>query len=93
LAAATCFGVASGQDTLSGGDGDHTPEEERGNDVLSGGDGNDALRGGARQRLESGDNASDTPDGRPRHGLLQRRPGTDTNTDVKPSQGDTWDGT
>lgn len=83
----------NGQDALSGGDGDDTLEGERGNDVLSGGDGDDVVRGGLGNDSLSGDNGNDTLTGGRGADSFSGGAGTDTNTDLTPSQGDTWDGT
>jgi hypothetical protein len=82
-----------GGDTLSGGDGADTLEGGQGSDTLSGGEGNDVLRGGQGSDSLSGDGGDDTLTGHSGADAFSGGLGTDTNTDLTPSQGDTWDGT
>jgi predicted extracellular nuclease len=82
-----------GGDTLSGGDGADTLEGGQGADSLSGGEGNDVLRGGQGDDSLSGDGGDDTLTGNSGADSFSGGLGTDTNTDLTPSQGDTWDGT
>jgi Ca2+-binding RTX toxin-like protein len=82
-----------GQDTASGGDDDDALEGGRGIDSLSGGEGNDVLRGGRGGDSLHGDGGDDTLTGNGGADAFSGGLGTDTNTDLTPSQGDTWDGT
>jgi predicted extracellular nuclease len=83
----------TGNDTASGGEGNDALEGDKGNDILSGGDGNDVLRGGAGDDSLSGGNNDDTLTGNAGADAFSGGAGTDGNTDLTPSQGDTWDGT
>jgi Ca2+-binding RTX toxin-like protein len=83
----------TGNDTASGGEGNDALEGDKGNDNLSGGDGSDVLRGGVGNDSLSGGNNDDTLTGNAGADAFSGGAGTDTNTDVTPSQGDTWDGT
>jgi hypothetical protein len=93
LAGADVLCGGQGGDALSGGDGADTLEGGRGSDSLSGGEGNDVLRGGRGDDSLFGDGGDDTLTGNAGADAFSGGTGTDTNTDLTPSQGDTWDGT
>jgi uncharacterized protein len=83
----------NGQDMLFGGEGDDTLDGGRGNDALDGGGDNDVLRGGLGNDSLVGGDGDDSLSGGLGADVFSGGPGTDTNTDLTPSQGDTWDGT
>jgi predicted extracellular nuclease len=82
-----------GDDIISGANGDDTMSGGGGNDSLTGANGNDTLDGGAGDDSLVGGLGDDTLTGGTGADSFSGGTGTDTNTDFKPEEGDSSDGT
>ncbi|HJR79399.1 MAG TPA: ExeM/NucH family extracellular endonuclease [Anaerolineales bacterium] len=83
----------SGNDTLDGSNGNDTLLGGLGDDIINGGNGNDSLDGGANDDILLGSNGDDSLTGGTGADSFSGGTGVDTNTDFKPEEGDSSDGT
>ncbi|HUE97679.1 MAG TPA: ExeM/NucH family extracellular endonuclease [Anaerolineales bacterium] len=82
-----------GNDTLNGNNGNDSLFGGGGNDTLNGGSGDDSLDGGAGDDDLFGNNGDDNLTGGSGADSFSGGSGNDINTDFKPEEGDTTDGT
>jgi hypothetical protein len=82
-----------GGDTINGGGGSDNLNGLLGADTINGGPGNDSISGGPGNDRLNGEGGNDRLTGGFDADAFSGGPGADTNTDFRPAQGDTWDGT